>query len=144
MAPGKVNLDFHDIYTAGEFVSRLDNPLIHEKILGRMLGTTNRTGVRTRFLRRDAGYRTPKAPHTHPYWEELYLIEGDLVSIDAAGERVHTAPGYAAGRRAACVGRCTARPSWPMSSRCWCQNYETVASSSWTIWLPTKWSVCVS
>ena len=95
MAPGKVNLDFHDIYTAGEFVSRLDNSLIHEKILGRMLGTTNRTGVRTRFLCRDAGYRTPEAPHTHPYWEELYLIEGDLVSIDAAGEPVHTAPGYA-------------------------------------------------
>ena len=143
MAPGKVNLNFHGIDTASGFVTRPDNPLIHEKLLGSTLDAANRTGVRTRFLRLDAGCRTPEA-HAHPYWEELYLIEGDLVSIDAAGERVHTAPGYAAGRRAACMGRCTARPSWSMSSRCWCQNYETVASSSWTIWLPTKWSVCVS
>ncbi|MDA0340207.1 MAG: cupin [Proteobacteria bacterium] len=94
MAPGKVNLDFHGIDTAGGFVTRPDNPLIHEKILGSTLDTTNRTGVRTRLLRLDAGCRTPEA-HAHPYWEELYLIEGDLVSIDAAGERVHTAPGYA-------------------------------------------------
>ena len=54
--------------------------------------------MRTRLLRLEAGCRTPEA-NAHPYWEELYLIEGDLVSIDAAEEQVHTVHGYASWAR---------------------------------------------
>jgi quercetin dioxygenase-like cupin family protein len=92
--PGKTNLDFHGVDTAGGFTTRADNPAIHEKVLGSTLDTAARTGIRTRLLRLDAGCRTPAA-HAHPYWEEIYLIEGDLISIDGDGERVHTAPSYA-------------------------------------------------
>ena len=94
MAPGKVNLDFHDLDTTGGFSTRPDNPMIHEKVLGDTLDIGKRTGVRTRLLRLDAGCRTPEA-HAHPYWEELYILEGDIISIDAEGERAHTSPGYA-------------------------------------------------
>jgi hypothetical protein len=94
MGPGKINLDFHDMDTSGGFTTRPDNPLIHVKILGDSLDMTKKTGVRTRFLRLDAGCRTPEA-HAHPYWEELYILEGDIISIDADGERAHKAPGYA-------------------------------------------------
>ena len=94
MAPGKVNLDFHDPDTSSGFTTRPDNPLIHVKILGSTLDTAKRTGVRTRLLRLDAGCQTPEA-HAHPYWEELYVLEGDIISIDEDGERAHKAPGYA-------------------------------------------------
>ena len=54
-----------------------------------------KTGNRTRLIKLDPGCRTPEA-HDHPFWEELYIVEGDLISIDADGsERVHKAPSYA-------------------------------------------------
>jgi hypothetical protein len=92
--PGKVNMDFHDLDTSDGFTTRPDNPLIHEKTLGSTLDTSGRAGVRTRLLRLDAGCQTSES-HAHPYWEELYVLEGDIISIDADGERVHKAPGYA-------------------------------------------------
>jgi len=41
------------------------------------------------------GTRTPEA-HAHDYWEELYLLEGDMIVADGrSGERVIRAPAYA-------------------------------------------------
>ena len=93
--PGKVNLDFHDVDTENGFETRPSNPKVHLKVLGDTLDAEAKTGIRTRLIKLDPGCRTPEA-HDHPFWEELYVISGDLISIDADGsERVHNAPSYA-------------------------------------------------
>jgi quercetin dioxygenase-like cupin family protein len=54
-----------------------------------------RTGCRTRLLRLAPGTRTPEA-HAHDYWEEIYLLEGDMTVADPhGGERLVQAPSYA-------------------------------------------------
>lgn len=88
MGPGKINLNFHHMDTTGGFTTGPDNPLIHVKFLDNSLDMTKKTFVCNRFLRVDAGYWTPEA-HAHAYWEELYILEGDIISIDADGERAH-------------------------------------------------------
>lgn len=50
---------------------------IQQKILSGSLDEGNRRGSRTRLLRFDAGVFTV-APFVHEYWEEVYLISGDL------------------------------------------------------------------
>jgi hypothetical protein len=58
---------------------------IQQKILAGALDEENRRGTRTRLLRFDAGVYTT-APFVHEYWEEVYLVEGDLtVGNDADG-----------------------------------------------------------
>ena len=54
-----------------------------------------RRGSRTRLLRMDPGCETPEA-HAHDYFEELYILEGDLIIIDGPDdERRFEAPSYA-------------------------------------------------
>jgi len=48
------------------------------------------TGFRTRLVRIDPGGET-FAPFTHPYWEEVYLLEGTLTAKDG---RSYDAPAY--------------------------------------------------
>jgi hypothetical protein len=50
---------------------------IDEKILAGSLDHVNRTGCRTRLLRFAPGIYTTE-PFVHTYWEEVYLVEGDL------------------------------------------------------------------
>jgi hypothetical protein len=51
---------------------------IQQKILAGSLDEPNRRGHRTRFLRFDPGaYST--APFVHEYWEEVWLVSGDLI-----------------------------------------------------------------
>ncbi len=58
---------------------------IKEKILSGSLDEKNRGGSRTRLLRFQPGIHTT-APFVHEYWEEVYLLEGDLtVGNDAKG-----------------------------------------------------------
>jgi hypothetical protein len=58
---------------------------IQQQILAGFLDETNRTGFRTRHLRFKPGVYTTK-PFVHEYWEEVYLISGDLiVGCDANG-----------------------------------------------------------
>ena len=58
---------------------------IQEKILSGSLDEKNRGGSRTRLLRFEPGVHTT-APFVHEYWEEVYLLEGDLtVGNDAQG-----------------------------------------------------------
>ena len=94
MGPGKVNLDFHNLDISSGFTTRPSNPKVHLKVLSSSLDTDAGTGVRTRLIKLDPGCRTPEA-HAHPFWEELYVLEGDIISIDADGERKVEAPGYA-------------------------------------------------
>ncbi|HEY2594763.1 MAG TPA: cupin domain-containing protein [Chloroflexota bacterium] len=45
----------------------------------RILSTDADTGVATRMLRFDPGTDTsPAGPQIHPFWEEVYIVEGSL------------------------------------------------------------------
>ena len=58
---------------------------IEQKILAGALDEENRRGNRTRLLRFRPGVFTT-APFVHEYWEEVYLLRGDLiVGNDAEG-----------------------------------------------------------
>ncbi|HWL42120.1 MAG TPA: hypothetical protein VNQ73_04185 [Ilumatobacter sp.] len=58
---------------------------IEQKILSGSLDEAGRSGNRTRLLRFQPGVYTT-APFVHEYWEEVYLVEGDLiVGNDADG-----------------------------------------------------------
>lgn len=70
---------------------------IKQKLLASDLDEEKKTGSRTRLLRFDPGEYTT-APFVHDHWEEVYLMQGDLiVGNDAKGEGGETfhAPTYA-------------------------------------------------
>jgi len=59
---------------------------IEEKVLCGALSPETGTGCRTRLLRFAAGIYTT-APFVHEYWEEVYLVHGDLtVGNDHLGQ----------------------------------------------------------
>jgi hypothetical protein len=59
---------------------------IKEKILSGELDENSKRGSRTRFLRFEPGVFTTK-PFVHEYWEEVYLLSGELiVGNDEQGE----------------------------------------------------------
>ena len=55
---------------------------IEQRSLAGSLDETNRTGNRTRLLRFRPGASTA-APVVHDYWEEVFVISGDLIVLDA-------------------------------------------------------------
>jgi hypothetical protein len=70
---------------------------VDELILAGSLDTETKTGNRTRLLRFKPGVFTTK-PFVHDYWEEVFLLEGDLtVGNDEHGEggQPFRAPTYA-------------------------------------------------
>jgi hypothetical protein len=59
---------------------------IEQKILAGSLDEANKVGHRTRLLRFQPGVFTT-APFVHEYWEEVYLVTGDLtVGNDEKGD----------------------------------------------------------
>jgi len=59
---------------------------IQQKILSGALDEANRAGSRTRLLRFQGGVYTTK-PFVHDYWEEVFLVSGDLtVGNDEGGQ----------------------------------------------------------
>ncbi len=59
---------------------------IQQKILSGYLDEDKKEGFRTRLLRFEPGVFTTK-PFVHDYWEEVYLVSGDLtVGNDENGE----------------------------------------------------------
>jgi mannose-6-phosphate isomerase-like protein (cupin superfamily) len=54
---------------------------IQQKILAGSLDETNKTGNRTRLLRFKPGAFTTE-PFVHDYWEEVYLISGEMTVGD--------------------------------------------------------------
>jgi hypothetical protein len=59
---------------------------IEQKILAGSLDEAAKSGNRTRLLRFQPG-RFTTAPFVHDYWEEVYLVSGDLiVGNDERGE----------------------------------------------------------
>jgi len=51
---------------------------MEHKILAGHLDEANKRGARTRLMRIQAGTFTTK-PFVHEYWEEVYVISGDLI-----------------------------------------------------------------
>lgn len=51
---------------------------IKQQILAGFLDEKNKRGFRTRHLRFEPGVYTT-APFVHDYWEEVYLLSGDLI-----------------------------------------------------------------
>jgi hypothetical protein len=67
---------------------------IQQKILSGALDEEHRRGARTRLLRFAPGVFTTE-PFVHDYWEEVFLISGDLtVGNDAEGNGGETFTGY--------------------------------------------------
>jgi hypothetical protein len=53
---------------------------IEQKVLAGRLDETSKQGNRTRLLRFKPGAYTTK-PFVHDYWEEVYLLTGDLIVV---------------------------------------------------------------
>jgi hypothetical protein len=81
----------HDEFYAVDLDSGWETPPgypdgIQQKILAGALDEEGKSGTRTRLLRFAPGVFTTE-PFVHEYWEEVYLMSGDLtVGNDAAGE----------------------------------------------------------
>lgn len=87
--------EFHRIdLEAGWEVPAGYPPGIEQKILSGGLDEENRRGARTRLLRFRPGARTSEQ-FVHDYWEEVFLVSGDL-TVGSSGEReTFTAHTYA-------------------------------------------------
>ena len=87
MAIQKPHLEFHPLDLEGGWETPPGYPEgIEQKILAGELDETGKSGNRTRLLRFGPGVFTT-APFRHDYWEEVYLLSGDLiVGNDDQGE----------------------------------------------------------
>jgi hypothetical protein len=79
MAINKQHQEFHLLDLTQGWVTPAGYPSgIEQKILSGELDEQARRGSRTRFLRFQPGVYTTK-PFIHEYWEEVYLVSGDLI-----------------------------------------------------------------
>jgi hypothetical protein len=87
MAINKLHDEFHTLdMKAGWEVPAGYPSGIQQKILSGALDEKNKRGSRTRLLHFDPGTYTT-TPFVHEYWEEVFLVEGDLtVGNDANGK----------------------------------------------------------
>ena len=98
MAQGKPHLEFTALdMDEGWEVPPGYPPGIQQKVLASDLDEASKTGSRTRLLRIQPGAFSTQ-PFVHDHWEEVYLMQGDLiVGNDAKGEggEPFAAPTYA-------------------------------------------------
>jgi len=87
MPTNKPHLEFHSVDMNAGWETPPGYPAgIEQKILAGTLDEANKTGSRTRLLRFQPGIHTAE-PFVHDYWEEVYLVEGDLtVGNDSRGQ----------------------------------------------------------
>lgn len=87
MAIDKEHLEFHPVDFRSGWESLPGYPAgIQQKVLAGTLDEGAKRGNRTRLLRFGPGVFTTK-PFVHDYWEEVYLVSGDLtVGNDENGE----------------------------------------------------------
>ncbi|HVH78560.1 MAG TPA: hypothetical protein VM782_04165 [Stellaceae bacterium] len=86
MPVNKPHLEFHRLDMGSGWETPPGYPRgIEQKILAGTLDEAAKTGSRTRLLRFQPGIYTTE-PFVHDYWEEVYLVDGDLtVGNDAQG-----------------------------------------------------------
>jgi hypothetical protein len=87
MAVNKEHKEFHALDMSSGWATPPGYPAgIQQKILSGALDEAKKSGTRTRLLRFAPGVYTTK-PFVHDYWEEVYLVSGDLiVGNDETGE----------------------------------------------------------
>lgn len=87
MAINKEHKEFHSVDMSSGWAVPPGYPQgIEQKILAGSLDEENKRGSRTRLLRFQPGVYTT-TPFVHDYWEEVYLVSGDLtVGNDENGE----------------------------------------------------------
>ncbi len=79
MAINKQHKEFHLLDMSEGWATLPGYPKgIEQKILSGALDEQGKRGSRTRFLRFQPGVYTAK-PFVHDYWEEVYLVSGDLI-----------------------------------------------------------------
>ena len=79
MAIERDHLEFHTVNMEEGWEVPLGYPSgIQQKILSGHLDEEKKCGSRTRLLRFQPGTFTT-APFVHEYWEEVYLLSGDLI-----------------------------------------------------------------
>lgn len=117
------NMFFHAIDMTSGFASRGDgNEGIKVKILSDDLDTGSKRGRRTRLLRMEPGSETPEA-HAHDYWEEIYIIEGEMTVHDGTdGEKVVKAGDYAARKPGVMHGPVRSEDGCLMIDFCWYED----------------------
>ena len=98
MNVNKPHFEFTSLDLAAGFATPPGYPRgFAERILAGDLDEANRRGSRTRLMKIDPGAFST-APFVHEYWEEVYLLSGDLiVGNDAQGRggQKFTGPTYA-------------------------------------------------
>jgi hypothetical protein len=87
MAVNKEHKEFHAVDLGSGWQTPAGYPKgIEQKILSGALDEAGKRGTRTRLLRFAPGVFTT-APFVHEYWEEVFLVAGDLtVGNDADGQ----------------------------------------------------------
>ena len=87
MPVNKEHKEFHQIDMSTGWETPAGYPRgIEQKILSGGLDEKNKRGTRSRLLRFAPGVYTT-APFVHDYWEEVFLVSGDLtVGNDAQGK----------------------------------------------------------
>jgi hypothetical protein len=94
----KPHLEFHPIDMRSDWETPQGYPSgIQQKILASDIDERRKIGSRTRLLRFAPGAYTT-APFVHDHWEEVYLVEGDLIVGNDArglGGQPFKAPTYA-------------------------------------------------
>lgn len=125
MSDARANIFFRQINTEGDFEPRGDGaPGISIKILSNSLDTEKGTGSRTRLLRLDPGTQTPEA-HAHPYWEEIYMLEGEMILTDGEdGEKTVGPNWYAARKPGVMHGPVRSETGCLMIDFCWYDSEE--------------------
>src|SRR5687768_9077242 len=91
----KEHKEFHPVEMDGGWETPPGYPKgIQQKILAGSLDEQVRKGSRTRLLRFDAGVKTT-TPFIHDYWEEVYLLSGDLMVGPTGEQETFTGSTYA-------------------------------------------------
>jgi len=79
MAVNKEHKEFHAVDMSAGWETPPGYPAgIQQKILSGALDEKNKRGTRSRLLRFAPGVYTTE-PFVHEYWEEVYLVAGDLI-----------------------------------------------------------------
>ena len=68
-------------------------PGVEAKYLANDLDEETMTGGRTRYVRVAPGTKTPFA-QVHTYWEDVFVLEGDLYPLAAGSRAAPVAPHY--------------------------------------------------
>src|SRR5436305_14433264 len=95
MGVNKEHKEFHAVDMSAGWETPAGYPAgIEQKILSGALDENKKRGTRTRLLRFAPGVYTTK-PFVHDYWEEVFLVSGDLiVGVDEQGRGGEKFQGY--------------------------------------------------